>query len=80
MRCSGKIRYRQRDQLCQVEQIASDRVRVVFDRPQRAVALGQSVVFYDGEVCLGGGIIEATHGGQCTSHQSNKDLASCIQD
>ena len=36
------------------------RPSVRFDAPQRAVAPGQSVVFYSGEVCLGGGIIEAT--------------------
>jgi tRNA-specific 2-thiouridylase len=33
---------------------------VDFEKPQRAVTPGQSVVFYDGEVCLGGGAIAAT--------------------
>jgi tRNA-specific 2-thiouridylase len=36
------------------------RLEVVFDEPQRAVTPGQSVVFYDGEACLGGAVIAAT--------------------
>lgn len=63
-RCRAKVRYRQEDQDCVVEAPASpdgtsDRIRVVFDRPQRAITPGQSVVLYDGDECLGGAIIEA---------------------
>lgn len=57
--CTAKVRYRQADQDCRVE-IDADRAHIQFSDAQRAVTPGQSVVFYDGEVCLGGGIIEAT--------------------
>jgi tRNA-uridine 2-sulfurtransferase len=59
MRCYAKTRYRQADQACTVT-FDADGCEVRFDAPQRAVTRGQSVVFYDGEECLGGGIIEAT--------------------
>lgn len=58
-RCSAKIRYRQTDQACRIELQEDHRARVVFDEPQRAVTPGQSIVFYDGEVCLGGAIISS---------------------
>ncbi|WP_339801548.1 tRNA 2-thiouridine(34) synthase MnmA [uncultured Marinobacter sp.] len=58
-RCTAKTRYRQPDQACTVE-VLGDQCRVVFDNAQRAVTPGQSVVFYDGEICLGGGVIEQT--------------------
>ncbi len=58
--CTAKTRYRQPDQSCTVERRDDDRWHVLFEQPQRAVTPGQSVVFYDGEACLGGGIIEAT--------------------
>lgn len=58
--CTAKTRYRQPDQSCTVH-ITNDGCEVTFDAPQRAVTPGQSVVFYDDERCLGGGIIEATN-------------------
>ncbi|MFA5984192.1 MAG: tRNA 2-thiouridine(34) synthase MnmA [Methylococcaceae bacterium] len=59
IRCSAKTRYRQTDQSCLLEPLDNDRCRATFDQPQRAITPGQSVVFYDGDICLGGGIIES---------------------
>ncbi|BCV61540.1 tRNA 2-thiouridine(34) synthase MnmA [Shewanella algae] len=53
-----KTRYRQQDIPCTVYVQGEDELRVIFDEPVAAVTPGQSAVFYDGEVCLGGGIIE----------------------
>ena len=61
IRCTAKTRYRQTDQPCSLEPIGNDRCKAVFDQPQRAITPGQSVVFYDGEICLGGGIIESKY-------------------
>jgi len=57
--CKAKTRYRQPDQSCLLQPIDKDRCKVIFDSPQRAITPGQSVVFYDSDVCLGGGIIES---------------------
>lgn len=59
-RCMAKTRYRQDDNPCTITAIENGRCHVVFDAPQWAVTPGQSVVFYDGDICLGGGIIDAT--------------------
>ncbi len=58
--CTAKFRYRQSDQGVRVELKEKNRCVVHFDRPQKAVTPGQFVVFYDGQVCLGGGIIDST--------------------
>ena len=61
-RCQAKTRYRQAAQPCEITALDGDRCQVAFDSPQWAVTPGQAVVFYDGEVCLGGGTIDATVG------------------
>jgi tRNA-specific 2-thiouridylase len=56
-RCTAKIRYRQPDQSCAAADMGGGQVRVIFDKPQRAVTVGQWCVLYDGEEVLGGGVI-----------------------
>ena len=58
MRVKAKIRYNQKEQPAIVEQISENRIKVIFDEPQRAITRGQSVVLYDGDIVVGGGIIE----------------------
>lgn len=58
-RCKAKTRYRQPDQDCTVT-LGDTGVTVIFDDAQRAVTPGQSVVFYQDDICLGGGVIEQT--------------------
>ena len=56
--CNAKIRYRQDDQKCTLVQSGQDRLLVNFAAVQTAVAPGQFVVFYAGEQCLGGAVID----------------------
>lgn len=58
--CTAQTRYRQQDEACEVETRPDGSLAVSFARPQRAVTPGQSLVLYDGEVCLGGAVIAAT--------------------
>ncbi|WP_158701052.1 tRNA 2-thiouridine(34) synthase MnmA [Phytohalomonas tamaricis] len=65
-RAAAKVRYRQNEQPCQVRINADGGVSVTFDTPQRAVTPGQSLVLYDKDICLGGGVI--THAWQHAEH------------
>ena len=53
----AKTRYRQADSPCTVAAVGTGEIAVDFPLPQRAVTPGQSLVLYDGEVCLGGAVI-----------------------
>ncbi|MCB0127734.1 MAG: tRNA 2-thiouridine(34) synthase MnmA [Caldilineaceae bacterium] len=58
MAATCKIRYRARAEACTLEPLANGDVRVYFAEPLRDITPGQGAVFYDGELCLGGGIIQ----------------------
>ncbi|KGM54091.1 tRNA 2-thiouridylase [Lysobacter arseniciresistens ZS79] len=58
--CTAQTRYRQADEACEVTVNDDGTLEVHFDRPQRAVTPGQSLVLYDGDDCLGGAVIATT--------------------
>lgn len=60
MRVKAKVRYRHEEQWATVTQPEPDKIRVVFDEPQRAITCGQAVVLYDGDVVVGGATIIET--------------------
>lgn len=70
--CQSKIRYRQTDQACILQKIEGERAWVTFSSPQRAVTPGQSIVFYQGTLCLGGGVIQQAGP---SHHQLGKSLS-----
>ena len=57
IKIKAKIRYNQAEQPATVVQTGEDSLKIEFDEPQRAITRGQSVVLYDGDVVIGGGII-----------------------
>lgn len=58
MRVYAKTRYKQKEQPCTISQNDDGTIKVVFDKPQRAITPGQAVVFYDGDIVVGGGTIK----------------------
>ncbi len=59
LEAAAKIRYRQADQPCRIFARADGQLGVHFLQPQRAITPGQYACFYQGDICLGGGIIES---------------------
>ena len=58
LNCTVKYRYRQDDSKAVINKLNENEYEVIFDKPQKAVTLGQIVVAYNGEKCLGGGVID----------------------
>lgn len=58
--CTAKFRYRQKDINCHVKLLDDNKVEVTYDKT-KAVTPGQAAVFYDGEVCIGSGIIDTVY-------------------
>lgn len=54
---AAKVRYRQKDVPCRIMMLDENELRIEFETPVRSVTPGQSLVLYDGDICLGGGII-----------------------
>ena len=56
----ARIRYRQPLEKCKIAKASKNSAKIVFDNPQRAVTPGQSLVIYDGDKMLGGGVISSS--------------------
>ncbi|HRY62350.1 MAG TPA: tRNA 2-thiouridine(34) synthase MnmA [Candidatus Paceibacterota bacterium] len=54
---SARIRYREDLKKCEIKKISPKKATIVFDEPEESVSAGQSLVLYDGDICLGGGVI-----------------------
>lgn len=57
MKCKARVRYNMKEQNAVVNVLDNGTVRVIFDKPQRAITKGQALVLYDGDTVLGGGTI-----------------------
>lgn len=62
MECSVKIRYMHTPAKATILPYSEDKVKIIFEKPERAITPGQSAVFYEGEKVIGGGVIERIEG------------------
>lgn len=69
--CMAKTRYKAKEAPATAEVLPDGKVKVTFETPERAIAIGQAVVLYDGDLVLGGGTIVQAQAGE--SHYSNAD-------
>ena len=74
--CTAQTRYRQADEDCEVDVNSDGSATVRFARPQRAVTPGQSLVLYDGDVCLGGAVIVGSDAPVIADHQQARSDAA----
>jgi len=61
LECSAKFRYRQKDNAVLIKWLDEKTLEVITNKPVRAITPGQAAVFYDHEICLGGGVIKAAY-------------------
>ncbi len=61
-RAEVKIRYTSKEAWAEIVPIGASQAQITFDAPQRDITPGQAAVFYDGEICLGGGTISSSKG------------------
>ena len=58
---NAKFRYRQQDNGVSIHYIDDDTIELIYDKPYKSVTTGQAAVLYDGDICLGGGLIDSTY-------------------
>ena len=71
--CMAKFRYRQKDNPVHLKKLSDSKVLVSYPQKVAAVTCGQEAVFYDGDICLGGGVIEQVF-------VNGKDMNDVIED
>ena len=58
---NAKFRYRQKDNGVTIHYLGEDEIELIYDEPYKSVTTGQAAVLYDGDICLGGGLIDSTY-------------------